>query len=186
VSEEAHPTGEHFLNRWSRRKHEARRPPPEQVPAAIASAPEPPPPATPLTDADMPPIASLNEHSDFSGFMSPGVSEALRRQALRKLFTLPQFSQRDPLDGEYYDCHGYLPLGDTVTYEMREEMEREARKLKQAQALLDQNTEPTQNTGRAEHPPAGQEIPATPGPEPGARRHSGHLRKRRARKRSRA
>jgi hypothetical protein len=72
-----------------------------------------------LTDADMPPIESLTENSDYSVFLSPGVSEELRRAALRKLFRLPMFSTCGELDGEYYDCRGYLPLGDTITHEMR-------------------------------------------------------------------
>ena len=50
------------------------------------------------TDADMPPIESLGEHSDYSGFMSPRVSEELRRAALRKLFHLSRFNIRDGLD----------------------------------------------------------------------------------------
>ncbi|MCH7880797.1 MAG: DUF3306 domain-containing protein, partial [Proteobacteria bacterium] len=39
-----------------------------------------------LTDADMPPVDTLTEESDFSGFMSSGVSDELRNRALRKLF----------------------------------------------------------------------------------------------------
>ena len=38
------------------------------------------------TDADMPPLESLSADSDFTGFLSPKVSESLRRAALRKLF----------------------------------------------------------------------------------------------------
>lgn len=125
--------GEGFLRRWSRRKREARL---EELsaepPATAASEPraadrEPAPPAPVLTDADMPPIESLTADSDFSGFMSPGVSEALRRQALRVLFRSPGVNTRCPLDSEYYDCANLTPLGATVTHEMREQMEREAK-----------------------------------------------------------
>lgn len=123
---------EAFLRRWSKRKHEARA---QQAAAPPAEAPPAEPPKAPeklLTDADMPPVESLDENSDFSLFMSAGVSDELRRRALRKLFALPGINQRCPLDGEWYDCHGYEPLGNIVTYEMREEMEREARKLKES------------------------------------------------------
>lgn len=115
---------ENFLRRWSRRK--------DAAPPVRAAAPMPERDATRapvLTDRDMPPLASLNEQSDFSGFLSRGVSEALRRRALRKLFQLPQFNERCPLDSEYYDCANFTPLGDTVTHEMREALEREARRL---------------------------------------------------------
>jgi len=124
---------EGFLRRWSRRKHESQAPPAQAAPPA-PPAPEPAPTEPPriLTDADMPPIESLDANSDFSVFLSAGVSEELRRRALRKLFTLPEINRRCPLDGEWYDCHGYEPLGDIITYDMREEMERAARKLEEA------------------------------------------------------
>jgi Protein of unknown function (DUF3306) len=140
---------EAFYRRWSRRKHQARA----QEVAAVEQTQKQQPVAEPelvqapariLTDADMPPLESLNENSDFSMFASPGVSEELRRQAMRKLFLLPSINQRCPLDGEWYDCHGYQPLGDIITYDMREEWAREAEKLKDAalNTLRDDKTEP--------------------------------------------
>lgn len=157
---------EAFLRRWSRRKHEARTV--EAAPAVDSQAPEATPlqteatqpPVKVLTDADMPPIESLDEKSDFSMFLSSGVSEALRKQALRKLFLLPSINQRCPLDSEYYDCHGYEPLGNIITHEMREEMEREAQKLKDAamSALIDDKQAPADTVATAaadaETPPA--------------------------------
>ncbi|HEX7044143.1 MAG TPA: DUF3306 domain-containing protein [Burkholderiales bacterium] len=123
---------EGFLRRWSRRKHEAQAQRAETAdPAPPAAEAAPPAPPKILTDADMPPIESLDAHSDFSVFLSAGVSEELRRRALRKLFTLPEINRRCPLDGEWYDGHGYEPLGDIITYDMREEMERAAQKLKE-------------------------------------------------------
>jgi hypothetical protein len=119
-------TEDGFVQRWSRRKAEA-----GQAETSTRQEPSPPPaePAKVMTDADMPPIDSLNENSDFSLFLSPGVSEELRKLALRKLFHLPQFSERCPLDGEYYDCTNLEPLGSIITYDMREEMKRAAEKL---------------------------------------------------------
>jgi hypothetical protein len=67
---------ESFLRRWSRRK--------DAAPPATTAAPVPRQDAAcapVLTDRDMPPVAGLNEQSDFSGFLSRGVSEALRRRA---------------------------------------------------------------------------------------------------------
>lgn len=124
--------GEGFVQRWSRRKREAELESAQASAEAIAApqSSEPavaPPPA--LTDADMPPVESLDEHSDYSLFLSPGVSDALRRKALDKLFRLPQFGERCALDGEFYDCTYVEPLGSIITYDMREEMKRAAEKL---------------------------------------------------------
>jgi len=123
---------ETFLHRWSRRKHEACADA-DSAPVVTDAAPTPTLSSEQpmLTDADMPPIESLGEDSDYGPFMSSGVSDALRRQALRKLFTLPSVNQREVLNSEYYDCHGFEPLGSIVTHEMKEEMEREAQKLKE-------------------------------------------------------
>jgi len=94
-----------FLQRWSERKQATSRtvePPSDRAddtPTADAQATLPAQaPAHELTDADMPPLDSLDEHSDFSGFLSPKVSEALQRQALRKLFHLPSFNVTDGLN----------------------------------------------------------------------------------------
>ncbi len=130
---ETAPAEEGFVTRWSRRKQAARsdekilQEPSPNVAGVVAPAPAPV-----LTDKDMPLIEGLTEESDFRGFLSPGVSETLRRQALRKLFHLPVFNTRCPLDSEYYDCHGYEPLGNIITHEMREALEREAEELKLA------------------------------------------------------
>jgi len=128
---------ESFLARWSKRKHASIKQSDASEPAPISAGAEPAAAATPvLTDKDMPPIESITEDSDVSGFFSPGVSEELRRLALHKLFHLPAFNTRCPLDSEYYDYMANLtPLGSVVTHEMREQMEREAEKL--AAAALD-------------------------------------------------
>lgn len=128
---------ETFLRRWSRRKQEAHRTPAPQPAEPPQTAEAPAAPARILTDADMPPLESLDADSDFSPFMSPGVSEALRRQALRKLFLSPAINQRCPLDSEWFDGEGSVPLGDTITLDMRDEWERAAKKLKEsAQRVL--------------------------------------------------
>jgi hypothetical protein len=130
------PADESFVARWSRRKQAARvsteNPPQPPSTALEADAKTAAAPPVVLTDKDMPPIESLTGESDFTGFLSSGVSEALRRKALYKLFHLPEFNVRCPLDSEYYDCSGYQPLGDMITHEMREAMEREAEAIKQA------------------------------------------------------
>lgn len=118
---------ETFFSRWSRRKHEAQQ---EQViPNQERETPvEPIEPVIHLTDADMPPIESLTEESDYSVFLSPRVSEALRKQALRKLFRGAGFNVRDGLDDYDEDYTEFVPLGDIVTADVRHLLEREMQK----------------------------------------------------------
>ena len=135
---------EPFLARWSRRKQEAREqgqaapgeePAAEAAPDAAPAAPssDVPPQQEPeprvLTDEDMPPIESLTDDADYSGFLSAGVSEVLRRQALRRLFSSPKFNVTDGLDDFAEDYTQFAPLGDVVTADMKHRMERLLDKL---------------------------------------------------------
>lgn len=80
------------------------------------------------TDKDMPPIELLNADSDFSGFMSPKVSESLRRLALRKLFHGEDFNICDGLDDYDEDYTSFVKLGSVITADMKHRLELEARK----------------------------------------------------------
>ena len=141
------------LRRWSRRKREAvrekeaaeeargrdaSRAPSEAVQDAREPAGDAPAPAVveekDLTDEDMPPIDSLDENSDYSGFLSPGVSEGLRRRALRKLFMSAVFNVRDGLDDYDEDFTNFEALGDIVTSDMRHQAEAEAERARRAGA----------------------------------------------------
>ena len=142
------------LRRWSRRKQESA----QEAPAAEQAVPIDTEPSLgttapietetesrpALTDADMPPIESLDEDSDYSAFMSEGVSDELRNLALRKLFKAPVFNIRDGLD-EYDEDYTYFEkLGDIVTcdmkhhIEMKEQREREALALEAEQEIEDE------------------------------------------------
>jgi hypothetical protein len=129
------------LSRWSRRKQQAREAPavtqtvsePEvearlEVPATEEIPQEP----VALTDADMPDIDTLGEDSDFTGFMSPGVSDKLRNLALRKLFHAPVFNIRDGLDEYDEDYTTFEKLGDIVTCDMKHQIEVQERKRLEA------------------------------------------------------
>ena len=141
-SQEHSPTQEKsFLRRWSKRKL-------DEPTAAQGGADDEPELLSPadqqhelnradpsldqsqheLTDEDMPAIETLDENSDFSGFLSPKVSETLKRQALRKLFHLPQFNITDGLDDYDEDFTSFDKLGDVVTHEMRRQIQQEAEK----------------------------------------------------------
>ena len=72
-----------------------------------------------LVDADMPPIESLTASSDISGFLSKGVSAALRKAALRHVFRQSSYNVRDGLNDYDGDFTVFEPLGDTVTSDMK-------------------------------------------------------------------
>ena len=84
---------EAFLNRWSRLKHEENLPKPEEKPAPA-----------------LPPVDKLTPESDFSGFMHPKVEDALRRVALKKLFSDPHFNVADPFEAYSGDWTGGEPI----------------------------------------------------------------------------
>ncbi len=118
------------LGRWSQRKAAARDAAAEQAAtlrqATACQAPAEDCAADAPTEADLPPLETLDERSDFRGFLSPRVSEELHRLALRKLFHLPAFHVRDGLDDYDGDYRNFVPLGDTLTAELGERVERAA------------------------------------------------------------
>lgn len=136
---------ESALARWSRRRLESRRSAPPPVAPDEESQVETRPgksrkeEAPPLADADMPPLASLSGNSDAAAFMSPGVSDSLRRRALRRIFSSQKFNLRDGLDDYDEDFSSFIPLGDVVTAEMRRQWER----MKNANAQEEQTEDPT-------------------------------------------
>ena len=85
----------------------------------------------------MPPLESLDSDSDYSVFMSPGVSEQLRTLALRKLFHLPAFNITDGLNDYDEDYTQFASLGGVVTHEMKRLLKREleAQAAPEAQAV---------------------------------------------------
>lgn len=91
-----------------------------------------------LTDEDMPPLESLDEGGDFSGFLSPGVSEKLRRAAMRKLFSAAVFNVRDGLDDYDEDFTNFEPLGDIVTSDMKHQAEVAERRRREAEEAASQ------------------------------------------------
>jgi hypothetical protein len=119
---------ERFIGRWSRRKRAAAR-----RTSAIAAPPEKSEARQPAkTDSDMPAIAMLGANSDLSDFFSPGVSETLRRQALRKVFLQPKYNLTDGLDDYAEDYTRFPPLGDLVTAGLRAHRERIASHIRSA------------------------------------------------------
>ncbi len=144
---------EGFFRRWSSRKRRARRGEADESVSASRSEDTKPDqvdessgsdePERVLTDEDMPPIESLTEDSDYSPFMSPGVSDSLRRLALRKMFLSSKYNFTDGLDDYADDFTKFAPLGNIVTADMRHQMEMQAQRAKEkleeeARAAMDE------------------------------------------------
>jgi len=95
-SEGADDRDEGFLSRWSRRKRDITTAPPAPVPTEPVPEAKPDDrPKDPETGeiidqelvSSLPDIATLQPGADLSAFMCKGVPEALRRQALRALWS---------------------------------------------------------------------------------------------------
>jgi len=82
-----------------------------------------------LTDEDMPDIKSMTPDSDYTDFLSPGVSEELRNAALRKLFLSEVFNIRDGLNEYDEDYTHFESLGDIVTADMKHQLELKAERM---------------------------------------------------------
>ncbi|MEJ2361271.1 MAG: DUF3306 domain-containing protein [Gammaproteobacteria bacterium] len=129
--DETRASDENFLSRWSRRKREAQRaekPSEKPTESAIEAKSKPEVVDTQPTDADMPPLESLTEDSDYSGFLSPKVSEALRKKALRKLFHSAGINVRDGLDDYDEDFTEFAKLGDIVTADLKHQLDKKMQK----------------------------------------------------------
>jgi hypothetical protein len=139
-----------FLHRWSQRKQQnseksGTRVSPSQIEAAPAAA-EPVPNNNAVNEQELPSLESLDENSEVSMFFSDGVSETIKRQALRKLFHMDKFNVVDGLDDYAEDYTGFQPLGDVITAHQRLREEKE----KLRQAMLDNNQEPAAASSQGE------------------------------------
>jgi hypothetical protein len=139
-AEEVAGQAEGRLSRWSRRKQKSRAvedKPGTPVAAVEKEAETDEQLLQPLTDEDMPPLEMLTEESDYTGFLSPKVSDELRKLALRKLFHGSKFNICDGLDDYDEDFTKFAKLGDVITAEMRLRAEMEALKKLQQQGDVD-------------------------------------------------
>ncbi len=145
---------EPFLSRWSRRKEEALRLPPEPAPNSMVDPDAPAP--------DLPPLDTLTPESDYRAFFHPKVNEDVRRAALKKLFSDPHFNVMDGLD-TYIDDYSKtepIPAAMLAGLKQAQDILRWAKEDEdqRAQDKLEQN---------ASAP--GIEQPASPSaPEPGS------------------
>ncbi len=162
-----------FVSRWSRRKAQVRAgqavselpiaplpldAPPLVVadvalPPADAGVAEPPPPPPTLAD-----VARLGPDSDFSRFVTPGVDDAVKHAAMKKLFADPHFNVMDGLD-TYIDDYGKPdPIPEAML-----------RRMTQSKLLRLFDDEAPETEAGAQGPPranvaAGAAAPALPQP----------------------
>ena len=99
------PRDDGFVGRWSRRKRAARAGEPASAEAAPPEAAGPPGSAATETEGDpeviarLPDLERADDNTDFTVFLQQGVPEALRRQALRKLWRVnPVLANLDGLN----------------------------------------------------------------------------------------
>ena len=154
TDDEAPRPGESFLSRFHRRKTQARLADAERlnesdVPPPIKDDAVSTPPAEletsqtePHADQTLPALETLGADSDYTGFLSPKVDEALRRAALRKLFHGTEFNFVDGLDEYAEDYTQFEALGDLITVDMRHQFEVEAKRQLEAAQATEQETDP--------------------------------------------
>jgi hypothetical protein len=172
---------EGFLQRWSRRKAEARsadETATEDLGVAAegqpASARETSGPAqgepAPVAPEDLPDIESLDAGSDFSVFMRPGVPAQLRTQALRKLWRSdPIFSKLDGLleYGEDYSIQSWPKGAIRTAYQIGRGFVNELEKLAEAADKPAPSEEPASGPAPETGPAIASAEPHSP-PEPPA------------------
>ncbi|MCA1769259.1 MAG: DUF3306 domain-containing protein [Halomonas sp.] len=135
------------LSRWSRRKlgvdadEEVLAEPPAALNDQVdrASAPEPEPGSL---DATLPDPDTLPSGSDFKAFLQAGVSDALRRRALRRMFTGDHYGIRDGLDDYDDDYRQKLkPLANELAQRLRQWTHRVEES--QPEVHAEESTEPS-------------------------------------------
>lgn len=169
---------EPFLDRWSRRKAEAKREPPaaRQQDAAATAPP------------DLPPIEKLTFESDYRAFFHPKVSEDVRRAALKKLFSDPRFNVMDGLDVYIDDYSKTEPIPPAMLAGLRQAQKilewakgedsekKDASAAEQAAGagpvVLGESDPPTMQPPASPMPVAGESLPAASEPAQGGRKSS--------------
>lgn len=98
-------------------------------PSPSGQAPSEPAPKPGSLDHTLPDPETLEAGSDFSAFMVPGVSGALRRRALKRLWATGNYNVRDGLDD--YDAD-YNQLLKPMSSELASKLRRWTHKVEEA------------------------------------------------------
>jgi hypothetical protein len=103
-----------FFSRWSKGKPASGDPAQQSTPPATEALNSPA-----LPDESAPPptledVAKLTHESDFSRFVGRDVDDAVKRSAMKKLFSNPHFNVMDGLDIYIDDYTKFTPLTPTM------------------------------------------------------------------------
>jgi len=134
---------EAFLSRWSRLKQEQARE--EPLPQIAEESPAP----------VLPPVEGLTSDSDFAPFMHPKVADALRRVALKKLFTDPHFNVPDLNEAYSGDWTGGEPISEELLKTLNQARtvlyreEEEQKKKDEASQVAAEEAKPKEDDGPA-------------------------------------
>jgi hypothetical protein len=138
-----------FLSRWSRLKQEK---PAEKDANQVAAPADAAPP-------ELPPVESLTPESDFRSFMHPKVGDALRRVALKKLFSDPHFNVADPYEAYSGDWTGGEPIPAEMLATLKQarsvlfrEEDEEKKRLAEQEKLEQEKTAESEEKKPADEP----------------------------------
>jgi hypothetical protein len=101
---------ETFFARWSRRKTEAAQAEAAEQRALAEVAAGPADEVQPAAGPTLEQVAALTSNDDFTPFVARGVDETVRRAAMKKLFSDPQFNVMDGLDTYIDDYNKFEPM----------------------------------------------------------------------------
>ena len=159
-------TDDRFIGRWSRLKQKRRRT--KQPHGGPAKEPEAPAQgqASPGagdsqgTPPELPDIETLDKDSDFTVFMKEGVPEALKRQALRKLWRSdPVFAVIDGLDDYDDDYRTAFVVAENLAKRLEKSGKGAADHGTETEAEVDEGL--TKEGGEAPAQPGADSAPET-------------------------
>ena len=126
---------ETFLKRWARLKGQTKELPEKKD---ESEAPV------------LPPVDKVTPESDFTGFMHPKVEDALRRVALKKLFSDPHFNLPDPFEAYSGDWTGGEPIPEEMlaTLNQAQRLLFSEKKDEKEEASAEEKAKPPDEPGR--------------------------------------
>lgn len=103
-----------FFSRWSKSKPAAGNSSQQSTPPAGEELNRPSVPAESAPPPTLEDVAKLTHESDFSRFVGRDVDDAVKRSAMKKLFSNPHFNVMDGLDIYIDDYTKFTPLTPTM------------------------------------------------------------------------
>jgi hypothetical protein len=130
-----------FFSRWSKGKPATGNPAQQSIPPASGELNPPVVPAESAPPPTLEDVGALTHESDFSRFVGRDVDDAVKRSALKKLFSNPHFNVMDGLDIYIDDYTKFTPLTPTMLASLKHAKDLLNPLGSQKQDLLPQNEE---------------------------------------------